>query len=184
MRPPMSPPIMPLSAPRVLLPATLLLTSILASLPVLVPPPKAKAIGSFTAPLDPMHPQSVIIDAVRDWHWPMMHDYDRNEQYDFGLTHAIQSIREERPDGEIVVLDVGAGAGLLSLMAVRAGATRVLAIENSQHMAAIAREAVAANHMADKITVRPPRKDVAKCWARGPDVERCDPLRDTRRLCA
>jgi tRNA1(Val) A37 N6-methylase TrmN6 len=83
-----------------------------------------------------------------------------------------------------VVLDVGAGAGLLSLMAVRAGATRVLAIENSQHMAAIAREAVAANHMADKITVRPPRKDVAKCWARGPDVERCDPLRDTRRLCA
>ena len=88
---------MPLSAPRLLLPATLLLTSILSSLPELVPPPLPKAIGSFTAPLDPLHQQSVITDAVvRDWHWPMMHDFDRNDQYEAGLVHAIQSLREVR----------------------------------------------------------------------------------------
>ncbi len=97
------------------------------------------------------------------WHWPMMHDADRNAKYEAGLVHAVRAVRAAAAaaaaagDDDVVapvtVVDVGAGAGLLSLLAARAGATRVLAVEHSPARADLARRAVAANNLDDVVKV-------------------------------
>ena len=51
-----------------------------------------------------------------------------------------------------VVLDVGAGSGVLSMFAARAGAARVYAVEQTS-MAVLAQELVAANGLSDVIEV-------------------------------
>lgn len=53
-----------------------------------------------------------------------------------------------------VVLDVGAGSGILSFFAVQAGAKQVYAIEAS-NMANFAQQLVTANNVSDKIVVVP-----------------------------
>lgn len=52
-----------------------------------------------------------------------------------------------------VVLDVGAGTGILSLLAARAGAARVYALERAPGAARVARRLVAANGLADRVVV-------------------------------
>jgi type III protein arginine methyltransferase len=54
-----------------------------------------------------------------------------------------------------VVLDIGAGSGLLAMLAARAGAAHVFACERNPQIAARCREIVAANGFADRITVLP-----------------------------
>ena len=56
----------------------------------------------------------------------MLNDVDRNRSYEAGIEAAI------REGGGRTVLDLGAGTGLLSLMAARAGAERVYACEASE----------------------------------------------------
>ena len=51
-----------------------------------------------------------------------------------------------------VVLDVGAGSGILSVFAARAGAARVYAVEQTS-IAVFAQELVAANGVADVVRV-------------------------------
>lgn len=51
-----------------------------------------------------------------------------------------------------IVMDIGAGTGILSIFAARAGAKHVYAIEYS-HTAKLARRIVAENGLSDKITV-------------------------------
>ena len=51
-----------------------------------------------------------------------------------------------------IVLDVGAGSGVLSMFAARAGAARVYAVEQTS-MAVLAQELVAANRLSDVIEV-------------------------------
>ncbi|PIQ38399.1 MAG: hypothetical protein COW59_01925 [Lysobacterales bacterium CG17_big_fil_post_rev_8_21_14_2_50_64_11] len=82
---------------------------------------------------------------VERWHFPMVSDGPRNVRYQQALCAAI--------DHDSVVLDVGAGTGLLSMMAARAGARHVIACESNPAMAEVAREIIAHNGMADKITV-------------------------------
>lgn len=53
-----------------------------------------------------------------------------------------------------IVMDVGAGSGILSFFAVQAGAKRVYAIEAS-NMANFAQQLVHANNVEDRITVIP-----------------------------
>lgn len=51
-----------------------------------------------------------------------------------------------------IVMDIGAGTGILSIFAARAGAAHVYAIENAE-IAYFAREIIRKNNLADKITV-------------------------------
>lgn len=51
-----------------------------------------------------------------------------------------------------IVLDIGAGTGILSIFAARAGAKHVYAVENAE-IAHFAKEIVRRNGLADKITI-------------------------------
>ena len=70
--------------------------------------------------------QALIDEAAPYWHFRMMNDEIRNDAYDKALREHV------KPDS--VVLDIGCGAGLLSMMAVRAGAQHVYACEVSELM--------------------------------------------------
>ena len=52
-----------------------------------------------------------------------------------------------------MVLDIGAGSGLLSMMAARAGADTVVAVEQSSHMCEVADKTIATNGLASKCLV-------------------------------
>jgi protein arginine N-methyltransferase 1 len=78
-------------------------------------------------------------------HYWMLSDRVRSER----LRKAV--FKTVRP-GDLV-LDVGTGTGLLSMFAVQAGAARVYAVEQCPATAALAREVIARNGMADRITV-------------------------------
>src|SRR3546814_3282655 len=74
---------------------------------------------------------------VERWHFPMVSDGPRNALYEQALRAAI--------DTDSVVLDIGAGSGLLSMMAARAGARHVIASESNPAMAELPREIIADN---------------------------------------
>jgi hypothetical protein len=81
---------------------------------------------------------------VPQWHFGMINDVKRNEAYE-------AAIRRAAPGKH--VLDIGTGSGLLSMMAARAGASRVTACEVIAPIAEQARKIVGANGLSDRITV-------------------------------
>jgi predicted nicotinamide N-methyase len=85
---------------------------------------------------------AAIEKAVPPWHFAMMNDAPRNAAYD-------EAIRRVVPGRS--VLDIGTGAGLLAMMAARAGAKSVTSCEQTPWIAAKAREVVAANGLGDRI---------------------------------
>ena len=52
-----------------------------------------------------------------------------------------------------MVLDIGAGSGLLSMMAARAGADSVVAVELSGHMCDVAEQVISSNGLSSKVVV-------------------------------
>jgi hypothetical protein len=72
-----------------------------------------------------------------DQHWYMLNDVTRNQQYE----EAIRRVVNENS----IVLDLGAGTGLLSLYAARAGAKRVWAIERNPETAKLAEQIIKTN---------------------------------------
>ncbi|WP_374306856.1 tetratricopeptide repeat protein [Dongia sp.] len=82
---------------------------------------------------------------VPAWHIPMINDDERNIAYNLALERAI------RP-GDLV-LEIGTGSGIVSMMAARAGAGQVVTCEVLPVMADAAREIVARNGFADRINV-------------------------------
>jgi type II protein arginine methyltransferase len=86
--------------------------------------------------------------SVPFWHIPMMNDVVRNDAFEAAIMAAIGVAG---PDAR--VLDIGAGSGLLSLMAARAGARKVVACEMEPMIAELAQRIVAQNGYADRITV-------------------------------
>jgi tetratricopeptide (TPR) repeat protein len=83
-------------------------------------------------------------DVVPSWHFAMMNDAPRNAAYDAVLRRVAAGKR---------VLDIGTGAGLLAMMAARAGAADVVTCEMVDLVADHAREIIALNDLADKIKV-------------------------------
>ncbi len=87
--------------------------------------------------------------AVPRWHWEMLHDEERAERYD----HAIRQAVTANPDA--LVLDIGAGSGLLAMMAARAGARGVIACEGQPAVAETAVEVVRTAGYDDTVRVVP-----------------------------
>lgn len=82
---------------------------------------------------------------VPRWHFIIVRDRARNQAYEAALRRAI------RPGCK--VLEIGTGTGLLAMMAARAGAASVVTCEMKPAVARAAREVIAANGLADRITV-------------------------------
>lgn len=86
-------------------------------------------------------------NAVPAWHLPMINDFERNDAYREALN------RQVKP-GQLV-LEIGAGSGIVAMMAARAGADKVVTCEVNPVLAQVAKETVARNGYADKISVIP-----------------------------
>jgi type II protein arginine methyltransferase len=82
---------------------------------------------------------------VPAWHFRIITDTLRNSMFDRAIRRAVT------PGAR--VLDIGAGTGLLAMMAARAGAGHVYSCEMNPAVADAARDIVAANGLADKVTV-------------------------------
>ncbi len=101
---------------------------------------RSKAIQSLSAvaALDPSHPSAIkqlselLNQRVPTWHFPMMNDHPRNQAFEEAIIARLE-------EGD-TVLDIGCGAGLLSLMAARAGAQKVIAVESEPEVAKAASE--------------------------------------------
>ena len=89
----------------------------------------------------------VLNRAVPDWHFSIVRDQRRNDAYEAALRRMV------KPDD--LVLEIGAGSGLLSMMAARAGAERVVACEMSAAVAESAEIVVRTNGLSDKVRIVP-----------------------------
>ncbi|MES2045409.1 MAG: 50S ribosomal protein L11 methyltransferase [Pseudomonadota bacterium] len=87
----------------------------------------------------------LLSDGVHTWHFSIVRDHARNRAYEEALRSAIFP--------GCTVLEIGTGTGLLAMMAARAGAARVITCEADPAIAAAARENVAINGFADRVTV-------------------------------
>ncbi|RYE99734.1 MAG: methyltransferase domain-containing protein, partial [Oxalobacteraceae bacterium] len=75
----------------------------------------------------------------------MLRDTERNERYRVAIERMV------RPGDR--VLDIGTGTGLLAMIAARAGAAHVWTCEAVPALADMARDVIALNGLADRITV-------------------------------
>ena len=89
--------------------------------------------------------QAAGAGAAPSYHFDMLQDAERNAAYSRG----IESVVEE----DDLVVDIGTGSGILALMAAKAGAQHVFAIEGDPSLERAARKVVAANGRADAVTV-------------------------------
>lgn len=116
-------------------------------------PSRARELANEARALDPADPEvSVLVQQslsadVHDWHFLIVRDERRNAAYDEALRRAI------RPSSR--VLDIGAGTGLLGMMAARAGAGEVASCEMNPTVAEAAAEIVDRNGYADRMRVIP-----------------------------
>ncbi|XP_072135494.1 protein arginine N-methyltransferase 7 isoform X1 [Mobula birostris] len=90
-------------------------------------------------------------EIARSSYADMLHDKDRNEKYYSGIRAAVGRVRERGQ--RAVVLDIGTGTGLLSMMAAQAGADFCFAIEVFKPMADVAVKIVEKNGFSNKIKV-------------------------------
>lgn len=108
------------------------------------------AINCFEGSLDTEHwcPDRLVgqnyelIHTVNDWHFAMLNDTDRN----WFFWHALETVVDDK-----VVLDIGSGSGLLSMMAARLGARRVVAIEGNTEMVRLAEQNLKRNGQEEQV---------------------------------
>lgn len=89
--------------------------------------------------------RTVLSYGVPGYHRSMLADEARNDLY-------ARAIRATVRPGDLV-LDIGAGSGLLAMMAARAGAAKVVACEANPALAATARRIVERNGFDDRIEI-------------------------------
>jgi len=117
---------------------------------------KQEALEQFRLALelqpDNLHIQHQInrlyAEMVPFWHIPMLNDTRRNDAFEEAIIAAVATAGTTAR-----VLDIGAGSGLLSMMAARAGAQSVTACEMVPIIAETARAIIADNGYRDAITV-------------------------------
>uniref|UniRef100_A0AC11DVN8 Protein arginine methyltransferase 7 n=1 Tax=Ovis aries TaxID=9940 RepID=A0AC11DVN8_SHEEP len=90
-------------------------------------------------------------EIARSSYADMLHDKDRNMKYYQGIRAAVSRVKDRGQ--KALVLDIGTGTGLLSMMAVTAGADFCYAIEVFKPMADAAVKIVEKNGFSDKIKV-------------------------------
>jgi SAM-dependent methyltransferase len=78
------------------------------------------------------------------WHFSIVRDAARNAVYNEALRRHVRGKR---------VLEIGAGSGILAMMAARAGAKEVISCECNPAMAVIARDIVARNGFSDRVNI-------------------------------
>jgi len=105
---------------------------------------EAMALGRDD-PATIMRGRRLLTSLLPGYHVPMMNDARRNLAWDAALRRAI------RPG--MLVFEIGTGAGMLALMAARAGAAKVVTCETNPVAAELARELAARNGYADRIEV-------------------------------
>jgi len=88
--------------------------------------------------------RSAYRDLIPAWHFAMMHDRERNDVYEAAIARACPGKR---------VLEIGTGAGLLAMMAARAGAKSVTTCEAVGVIADRARDIIARNGLGRRIAV-------------------------------
>jgi type II protein arginine methyltransferase len=116
-------------------------------------------------PRDRLVAAGVLNAGVPAWHWNLVRDTARNAAYEAALRRVVG------PDS--LVLDIGAGTGLLGLLALRAGAGHVVSCEMNPAVARMAAEIAAVNGVADRLRVVPKKSDaliVGEDLARPADV--------------
>lgn len=86
-----------------------------------------------------------VYSQVPNWHWRMLQDRQRAECYRRAIEAAVTP--------GMLVLEIGAGTGLLAMMAARAGAGHVYTAEANPLMTRIARDTIERNGMTGRVTV-------------------------------
>ena len=76
----------------------------------------------------------VSAKAVPIWHLSMMNDTTRNDAYSAAINRAVEE--------EMLVLEIGTGSGLLSMMAADSGAKQVITSETIETISKTAREII------------------------------------------
>jgi protein arginine N-methyltransferase 7 len=87
----------------------------------------------------------ILNQGVPRWHFNLVRDAARNAAYEAALGRVVT--------GQTRVLEIGAGSGILAMMAARAGAKHVVTCETVPAIAEAAREIVALNGFADRVHV-------------------------------
>ena len=90
--------------------------------------------------------------SIPDYHFAMLNDRARNDAYAAGIRTALADLRS-RSTASLRVLDVGAGAGLLSLIAAGEGGGEVIACERNASLASSAALDIADNGHADTVAI-------------------------------
>ncbi|XP_069757268.1 protein arginine N-methyltransferase 7 isoform X2 [Narcine bancroftii] len=90
-------------------------------------------------------------EIARSSYADMLHDKDRNEKYYSGIRAAVCRVKERGQ--KAIVLDIGTGTGLLSMMAAKAGADFCFAVEVFKPMADVAVKIIDKNGFSNKIKV-------------------------------
>jgi predicted RNA methylase len=90
----------------------------------------------------------LVSSMVPFWHIPMLNDVRRNDTFERAIRAAI-----EKAGRDALVLDIGTGSGLLSMMAARAGARKVVTCERVPVIAEAAEHIIASNGYQEQISI-------------------------------
>ena len=83
------------------------------------------------------------------YHMSMLNDRERTIKYRVGIQEAVSKLKSPSD----LILDIGTGTGLLSMIAAKAGATNILSFEREPTLALAASSLINANGLSDAIEV-------------------------------
>lgn len=119
-----------------------------------------EAAPGFTAARESL--EAVLNHTVDRWHFRMLNDKARNEAYKGAIHAAVAELRsQQKPSGKgsIRCVDIGAGTGILSILAAQGGAEEVFAVESAKVFCQVAQECVSKNGCSDAVRVLHKRSD-------------------------